>query len=73
MPGLICTACGSALGPSDEAAIRCGQCGAHVSRFVAEFAGFAKDLVQHGTLHDCSEWPTTDGTCAMCGRPVNLH
>lgn len=76
MSDLRCPHCGGGEfieGPRDAATVRCAKCDANVSRMLAEFAAFAKDLVQHGTLHDCGEWPTADGMCALCGRPVNLH
>lgn len=47
--------------------------GPYVPASLAALTILARQAVEGGAGHDCSDWPTADDTCALCGRPVNLH
>lgn len=36
----------------------------------ASIVDAAREMVARGYAHECAEWPTTDGTCAVCGEPL---
>lgn len=43
----------------------CGAC-----HLFHDAVGTGRLLVAHGGTHECSEWPTARGLCALCGSEV---
>lgn len=63
---IVCRLCGrESSNPHDVDERYCGAC--HV--FHAAVAS-ARELHRAGASHECSEWPTAVGTCAVCGQAL---
>lgn len=63
-PYILCLLCRRAsFHPTDIAERYCGWC--HVSH---DALAIARRLHADGGTHECHEWPTAVGTCAVCGR-----
>jgi hypothetical protein len=67
MPAIRCRFCDSlSVLPGDIEAHYCARC--HL--FHDAIAGLRRLVAEHGGTHDCSEWRTARGRCAICSRPV---
>lgn len=54
--------------PGDVENRYCGRC--HM--FLDMIAALRKEALEHGATHDCGEWWTYRGVCAICGEPRSV-